>query len=263
MMHVCWRAFALTILGLALIGCAQQTGTNLPSPSDRFSNVTKDYPAVVMVVLPEGKGICTGTFVSEKAVLTASHCLSDSGRYQVVASFGTFSTYTKVKSGPGVVDDPNDIGLLIFDDKVADRSQGQVYDFANVVRSGDTMRLVGFGCDNVDTRSGSGTKRTGTNVVSEVATYVVFETPRNSTNSNARGIIGPDNRAGSCFGDSGGPALTTTGNAQPAVGGVTHAGGADGNTQVSEYVDVANRNDNRAWLSSQNATYGLDMHGLN
>ncbi|WP_396133675.1 trypsin-like serine protease, partial [Chamaesiphon sp. OTE_75_metabat_556] len=47
----------------------------------------------------------------------------------------------------------------------------------------------------------------------------------------------PDLRAGSCFGDSGGPALQANGDSQNVVG-VTHAGGTMGSNIVSEYSDL-------------------------
>src|SRR5439155_14651374 len=131
-------------------------------------------------------GLCSGTFISEKAVLTAAHCAKTDGDYQVVASFGSFTTNQKVVLGPGVVDDPNDLAILIFDHNVASRGQGQVADIASSIHVGDTVRLVGFGCNNVTTRTGAGVKRTGTNVVAQISDYIEFDTPLNDSNSGAR-----------------------------------------------------------------------------
>lgn len=250
------RACALIIMSLALISCAKTTSTEagLPSPSGSLSVTTTDYPAVGMVVLPGGSGICTGTFISDRAVLTAAHCAKADGRYSFVTSFGTFSTYTHLTMGPGVVDDPNDIAILIFD---AGTARGNFVNMGDSVASGDTLRLVGFGCNNLDTRAGAGTKRTGTNVVAELNDYINFITPA----STVAGILGSSNRAGSCFGDSGGPALATVNGALEVVG-VTHAGGTQGSSIISEYVNVATRNDNRAWLNTQNTTYSLGIVGL-
>src|SRR5262249_20656049 len=144
---------AFIVFSLALIGCGKQ-GYNtdgLPAPSGRLAIQTHDYPGVVMVILPGGTGLCTGTFISERAVLTAAHCPLEAGEYDVIADWGTFATQTVVKLGPGVVNDPNDIAILIFDTNVASRNLNQVIDIDDQVSTGDTLRLVGFGCTNITT----------------------------------------------------------------------------------------------------------------
>ena len=98
---------------------------NLPTPTAQLTTVTDQYPAVVMIILPGDVGMCSGTFISPNTVLTAAHCTLNQGQYMVQASFGTFTTNTTVKFGPGVVNDPNDIALLIFDSNVADRDKAR------------------------------------------------------------------------------------------------------------------------------------------
>ena len=107
----------------------------------------------------------------------------------------------------------------------------------------------------------SGVTRTGTNVVAFMDEYLNFLTPRSYSSSAARGIVGPGNRAGSCFGDSGGPAFAQVNGALVVVG-VTHAGGYMGNDIISQYVNVGTRGDNRNWLRSKNAQYELVIQGL-
>ncbi len=266
MRYVCGNARfgALLLISLLAMGCQKDRYSgDLPSPSRDLASTISDseYPAVVLVVAPLGAGICTGTFISEKAVLTASHCVSDPGTYTVRSSFGTFTTATKRALGAGVVDDPNDIALLVFDRAVASREKGQVYDLHDSVRQGDVLRLVGYGCNDINTRRGSGVKRTGTNAVAEVDDYINFLTPTSSSTSGSRGIFGPSNRAASCFGDSGGPAAVEV-NGTLEVVGVTHAGGAEGSNQVSQYANVATQSENRSFLRSMNSDFGLDIRGI-
>jgi V8-like Glu-specific endopeptidase len=265
MRYVCriTRFGAFLVLSLLAMGCQKDRySSDLPTPNGEFVSTISDseYPAVVLVVAPGGAGICTGTFVSERAVLTASHCLAANGDYSVVSSFGTFRTSTKRSFGPGVVDDPQDIGMLIFNTDVASRAKGQVYDIHDAVTQGDTLRLVGYGCNNIETRRGSGVKRTGTNVVASVDDYINFLTPISNT-SASRGIFGPKNRVASCFGDSGGPAALEK-DGKLFVVGVTHAGGQEGLNQVSQYVNVATQNQNRNFLRSVDREFELDIKGI-
>jgi hypothetical protein len=250
------RLAALVIISLSLVACGKKaTNFSLPTPSNSLIEMTTDFPGVGMVVLPDGAGICTGSFVSDRAVLTAAHCLLKSGRYSFVTSAGTFYTSSKLVMGSGAIDDSNDIGILIFDPGTA--STEQIYNFGNQVANGDTIRLVGLGCNDLDTRRGAGVKRTGTNAVAFVDDYINFLTPRNYS----RGILGPSNRAGSCFGDSGGPAFAEV-DGELKIVGVTHAGGVMGQDLISEYINVANRSDNRNWLRDRNNQYNLGMQGL-
>ncbi len=265
MLYVCRQKLLYFFILLLTLGCQNHrySEEGLPAP-DGNVQLTSSYPAVVMVLAPNGQGLCTGTFISERAVLTAAHCAKSIGKYTVFTSFGTFGTSIVEKFGPGVVDDPNDIALLIFETPVASRELNQVYGIHDDIREGDKVRLVGYGCDNIDTRTGSGLKRTGTNVVANISDYIEFLTPRSSSNlgvKNSRGILGPENRSGSCFGDSGGPALIEMSGEYKVVG-VTHAGSSTSSYLISEYVNVANNSSNRQFLSYMNTYYGLEIEGI-
>lgn len=258
---------AILIASFAFLSGCGQLSSSLEDPSKSLSSATDGYPAVVEVLAPGGNGLCTGTIVGPKAVLTAAHCTLKSGTYTVLSFFeeGAHSATTTIKEsyGAGVVNDPNDIALLIFDSAIAVQGSGNIYGLASSVSPSQSLDLVGFGCNNLDTRGGAGIKRKGSNQVQSVDDYLIFLTPINfagSVLSSNQRILGPSNRAASCFGDSGGPALTAVGSTYEIVG-VTHAGGSTSTDYVSQYVDLT-RTDNRSFLSTMNSKYTLAISGL-
>lgn len=249
----------LVFLGIVavLMSCGKRRDLDsLPTPSREFVEVTSGYPSVVKVISPGGSSMCTGTFISQRAILTAAHCTPTQGYYTIVTSWGIFATNHRVNYGSGEVNDPNDISLLYFDSDVASVEAGQVSRISDRIFVDDVIRLVGFGCNDIETRRGSGVKRTGTNVVYDISNYIELITPLN-TGGGGRGILGPLNRAGSCFGDSGGPMFRDIGGELMVVG-VAHAGGYSSRYTFSDYINLA-RSDNRGFIYEKNRDLNLNI----
>lgn len=254
------RLKLLAAAGLAgiLFACAKAHDLgNLESPSDLNVETTADYPPVAMIYLPMGEGMCTGTFVSPRAVLTAAHCTARAGAYRVITSFGTYTTSTREVFGNGDVSDTGDLALLIFDQDVALPRNQTVYPIGDSVVLSENVRLVGFGCDDIDTKRGGGTKRTGTNQVYRIADFIELNTPSSRTRSASRSILGPVNRAGSCYGDSGGPLMRKYDGHYEVIG-VCHAGGVLDGAQISQYVDITAAA-NSEFVRSIDRKYGLGI----
>lgn len=216
---------------------------------------TSEFPMVAFVALPGGRGLCTGTFIASRAVLTAAHCTQEAGTYRIFASFGTFSTTNVVNLSTGQVADPNDIALLILPTDTASWEQGQIAYIGEPARERERVTLVGYGCDSLKTRLGTGTKRKGENFISEIGDYIELETPQ--TVAGAHGILGPINRAGSCFGDSGGPMFRMRAGI-PEIVGASHSGGYRGSMIISHYIDL-HRTQNIGFLESIANQEGLNM----
>lgn len=247
-----------TLASALLAGCGDALDSDLlEAASTTDVQQTGDYPATVLVATPEGRGMCTGTFVSPRAVLTAAHCTTESGLYRVYTSFGWFKTAVVEKLGSGVVDDPNDISMLVFDNDVADPARGRVVAIGAQPKKGDEIRIIGFGCNNIDERTGAGIKRTGTNRVHEITDYLELLTTPSETVAAAHRILGPENQAASCFGDSGGPMLQIQ-DGTWKITGVTHAGGRSSAMIRSQYINL-NRSDNLAFLKEVDRDYSLQL----
>jgi hypothetical protein len=257
------RDLTLALLMSSLLpGCGQSLENQLlQSASSQLVQKTTGYPAVVMVAMPGGYGMCTGTFVSPRAVLTASHCTDAEGYYRIYTDYGWFETSTKQNLGPGTVGDASDISLLLFDEDVADPAKGHVIAVGTQPSESSEVRLVGFGCNDLDKRVGAGVKRTGTNRIYRITQFIeLLTTPANKLRarvlSGAR-VLGSENQAGSCFGDSGGPLLASQNGLFRTVG-VTHAGGYQDSLILSQYTNLY-RSENRAFLEEMDSRYGLHL----
>ena len=219
---------------------------------------TNAFPSVVRVLGANQSVLCTGTVISTRAVLTAAHCTLEEGTYTVTTSAGDFSTSDRIVFGKGDVHDPNDIAILYFSSDIV-KSEDEVISIGNQVAVGDQLTMVGYGCNDFDTRSGTGTKRSGTNEVTSDLTFLEFYTP--PVQPSSRSILGSADAAGSCFGDSGGPVLKADAQGKSVLVGVAHAAVADKKGQTSYSVDMT-RKDNRDFIAKANQDHHLNIPGF-
>ena len=253
-----------------IVGIAMLTGCGLKTQSGDFTSANQgveeisfdEEPSVVMVTLPGGRGICTGTIVGPKAVLTAAHCVKGmTGRFEIKGKKGRFSTYNaffRNYTGAATVDDVGDIAMLVFDMTIADPEQ--IASIGNRVSAGDVVKAAGIGCNNIETRTGSGTlRRLVTSLYSTdedgfLAMREVYSA--GDTSAKVRGIM----KAGTCFGDSGGPLYVKVADSFQLVG-ATHAGGQVDGYELSYFSNLLS-SENNAYLHELNDAHNLGMKFL-
>lgn len=249
-----WRTAPIILMGLFVAACGNSNSLSsdlLPAPNGQYVQASDDYAYAVAVYTPQGTGICSGTRIADNKVLTASHCATHTGTYVVRNADFYASGSQIVRLGSGEVGDPNDLAVLTLSDITRDDApewKQRIAPIGPQAKIGETLRLTGVGCDDVESRSGIGQMRTGENVLYEQSDLLKFLTPY----ASAHRVAGSNNRASSCAGDSGGGWMRHTAEGDEVVG-VVHAGGNDGETQESLAVDTANV-DNVQFLEANGAT---------
>lgn len=180
------------------------------------------HPSVAQLETSIG-AICTATLIGEKTALTAAHCVFDISTMKLF--FGDQSyTLSGVIAHPGFSDLTyiNDIALLKLEEAppvIPSEISRQK------LASGLDITLVGFGTTSEYADDG-GIKRIGYNVIEQI----------DSTRFLAFGAS--DEKANTCYGDSGGPVYATIGGKRLLVGITSSGTGVCGENGIYTRVDA-------------------------
>lgn len=202
------------IAALALTGCAAP-GLSATESAIRGGSVDDADPAVAAISVLGLYAYCTATLISHHTVLTAGHCNLDA----IEADFGTQSDapaqsldIVGVKVHPMYTGEgqPYDLALMKLAADPAGIAPVALNDAP--LADGDvgrTLRHVGFGVTDDATSAGGGTKRTVSYPLHRIDAMLIYS-----------GGAGQQ----TCDGDSGGPALMTTGQGSELLVGVVSDG---------------------------------------
>lgn len=252
MIHSLRPIFILCSLTFLAFGCGRHEDSTHLKVTNGQETPVQD-PAVVLLRFGQGN-ICTGTFISDKMILTAAHCVQAADGIDVMTVVQKDGKSYEQLQGHSIdtlahpdyqrADDAHsDLGFIKMP---AGSSQSWVPIAARSARVGDFVRLVGFGHNYINqytdayvmTEKGAGIKRSGTNTIALVTDGTLrfqgFISPREATdNSQPEGV-----RVGIGGGDSGGPLFNQQGELVGVVSAQNPSWGAWESIQAMENVFV-------------------------
>lgn len=227
------RFHAVLAASLAIVACQDEPTGARVSPITGGATTSGD-PAVVALVLG-GRLSCTATLIAPRVILTAAHCLPETGPRPEVR-FGADVTQPELVRAIALarvhaefdrVALTNDIGVALLDGPApAGVVPAALPDAAiDGATPGTAIRVVGFGETSVDAHD-VGLKREGVAIItaSDATTFTLHPDPSQP-----------------CHGDSGGPAFASLAGDERVIG-VTSAGDAScveygRDTRVTGYLD--------------------------
>lgn len=200
----------------------------------------KDFAAVVEITRHTKIGddeavaqVCTGTFIAERIVITAAHCITDRVSADgFVNKPGAERIGGKIPSRIFVhpeyqwssgFDPLHDVALMEF---ASDLAPAVAHFSPQPAKAGDAVEIVGFGRLDPNDNDSAGVKRWGANTLETAGETLTFKGLAES-----RDLDGKD--TASARGDSGGPMFLAG-----ALIGTTVGGAVDEGRKISQYTHL-------------------------
>lgn len=211
---------ALSMMTLTVAGCGGGGGDSEADPCTTLkiaggTGCAASPKAIALVA--SDKGYCTGTFITNKHVLTAAHCIPSSSSRIVVGARGFSSDAAHVDVHPGYdgdVSSPFDVAVVTLLNSAA--VDPVPLEISRAVSPGDRVIAYGFGLDEA-----------GDDVIERVDNggLALKATDLEVTQVNSGTIYTKsDGNGDTCQGDSGGALLTPGDDGRPAVVALVRSG---------------------------------------
>lgn len=220
------KLLELVVMPVLLISCGADSMYKSQTKITNGRQVAENYQASVVKI--DG---CTATFVKHNILITAAHCTWKKSAVNVYLANRRIRSKRiiqnkdyNINTSSGVY--KKDLALIVVDDFSAPAISRICY---QVPKVGESIALLGYGLNNLETRTGAGIKREGFNYLRDIRNGLLYFEGQNKPSDNS------GSNAASASGDSGGPLYSVTNN---CLLGVTSGGYVNGTRKFSKYVDI-------------------------
>lgn len=200
-----------------------------------------------VVRIQTGNAGCTAAVVGPRVISTAAHCGGNGATSKFKVNGVEYTA--KLTRHPKYPSTDVDLALGLIEKEVSGIVYGQIPKGTNLIKVGDAVRLIGFGCTQPGGTGGNdGVLREGTSKV----------TGFTGNDAVTGGVSGG---AALCYGDSGGPAEyeLTIGNQLMKFFATVNS---KGNIRDTSYLSRWDTNDGQSFVTSWAQANGVDVCGI-